>query len=663
MRATAIIRLVPVIAILCATFGLPGPALAKTPDWLKQLTALPLPEHEDRTDAILLLADTVLSVKPNGDIIRVERRAFRILRPDGRGRAVVRVDYDTQSSVNRLAGWSIPADGKDYEVGIRDSVESAVLGVDGSELIDDSRSRVLRIPGALPGSVIGYEYEVRLRPYQLFDEWDFQETVPGVQAQYTLQLPPGWTYRASWGNHDAVEPTAAGDGQWRWTIRDIGATHVETNMPPWRAVSGRMFLSLVRPAPNATALESWHDIGSWYLELIKGRRDATPAIHAKVLELTQAAQTPLEKLQALARFVQQNIRYVAIELGIGGQQPHAAGETYAKRYGDCKDKVTLLSAMLKEVGIDSYYVVIHTQRGFVTPQTPPNLSFNHVILAIRLPGDVKDARLQVVQQHPRLGSLLFFDPTDDVVPLGQLAGGLQANTGLLVTPEGGELVTLPRLPVAASSIRRSAKFSLDELGGLQGDVEETRLGDFAAIQRYELRNTSHDADRTRAVEAVLAESFTNYKLVSPTASNLQEADLPFQWRYGLQVQHYAKATGDLLFVRPRVLGSKTQGYLETKDPRVQAIVFDEARRDVDEFVIDLPPGFEPESVPPPVRSDVGFAAYESKTEYKNHQLRYMRSFEIRELLVPVEKALQLRDLYRTIDNDERLVAVLKRTGT
>ena len=61
-------------------------------------------------------------------------------------------------------------------------------------------------------------------------------------------------------------------------------------------------------------------------------------------------------MKILANYMQRNIRYVAIEVGIGGFQPHPAADVFAHQYGDCKDKATLLSTMLKQIGIDSYYV-------------------------------------------------------------------------------------------------------------------------------------------------------------------------------------------------------------------------------------------------------------------------------------------------------------------
>jgi transglutaminase-like putative cysteine protease len=165
----------------------------------------------------------------------------------------------------------------------------------------------------------------------------------------------------------------------------------------------------------------------------------------------------MSKIRALAVFAQKDIRYVAIELGVGGVQPHPASEVLAHGYGDCKDKVTLLSSMLKELGVDSHYVLINTERGSVAASTPPNMGFNHAIIAIRLPAGVDTTRLPAVITHKTLGTVLFFDPTHPLISLGYLPGALQANYGMLVTPDGGELLALPQSPGAltAWSVRRN----------------------------------------------------------------------------------------------------------------------------------------------------------------------------------------------------------------
>ena len=165
--------------------------------------------------------------------------------------------------------------------------------------------------------------------------------------------------------------------------------------------------------------------------------DPSPGVKQKITELTASAHTPTEKMKAIAQFVQRDIRYVAIELGIGGWQPHPARDVFTHHYGDCKDKVTLMASMLREAGVDSYYVVINAERGAVRPTCRHN-GFNHVILAIRLSSDIPDVSFEASVQHPTLGRLLFFDPTDELTPFGEVSGNLQANYGLLVSPEGGD---------------------------------------------------------------------------------------------------------------------------------------------------------------------------------------------------------------------------------
>jgi len=656
-------RIYPTIFGCCAVLGIFGahPALAAdAPPWMHAQLNGALPAHDEKTDAVVLFAETTLTVQPNGKIKRLYREVVKILRPDGEARGTVRVYFDAQSRITDLHAWCIPVSGKDYEVKERDAVESAIIGVDGGELVSDLRTKTLRIPAAVAGSVIGYEIEQELRPYVMVDKWDFQDTVPVREAHYTLQLPRGWSYKANWLNHGEERPTEAAAGQWHWSINDVRGIRVERDMPPWRGIAGSMVVALVPPSGQDPGIQSWRDLGAWYLGLTRGRRDASPEIKQKVADLTAAVPTMLGKMQALASFVQNDVRYVAIELGIGGHQPHPAAEVFSHRYGDCKDKVTLLSTMLKEIGVESYYVLINTERGSVTAMTPPNLAFDHAILAIALPAGLETPTLQARVTHPKLGKILFFDPTNELTPLGRLSGGLQANFGMLVTPEGGELLELPQLPADTNGIERTAKMTLDDKGTLRGDVHEVRLGDRAAAQRYELRSTTQDTDRIRPVEAVAGASFSTFQILKATVANLRVADRPFEWNYTLEADNFAKAAGDLLLVRPRVLGSKSSSLLETKEPRQYPIEFAGPERDTDVFEITLPPGYQLDELPPPVNVDDGFAAYHSKTEIVGRVLRYTRTFEIKDLSVPVSKAEQLRDFYRIIAGDERNSAVLRR---
>jgi transglutaminase-like putative cysteine protease len=642
--------------------GMQSAAAGDAPAWMHAQLAAPLPAHDEKTSAVMLYSETILSVQPNGRIKKLYREAVRILRPDGEARGTIRVSFDAQSRITDLHAWCIPASGKDYEIKEKDAVESAVYGVEGGELVGDNRTKTLRIPAAVPGSVVGYEVEQEVRPYMMVDEWEFQDTIPVREAHYTLKLPPGWSYKTNWLNHADAAPLQAGPGEWRWVVTDLAAIRVEPYMPPWQGIAGNMVVAFVPPTGQDAGIQSWRDLGAWYMTLTRERRNASPEIKQKVADLTASVPTTLGKIQALAAFVQSDIRYVAIELGIGGHQPHAAAEVFNHHYGDCKDKANLLITMLKEIGIDSYAVIINTVRGSITATTPPDLNFNHAIVAIVLPADLEAASLKALMAHPKLGRLLFFDPTDDLIPLGLLSGGLQANYGMLVTPDGGDLVKLPQLTVDTNGTARTAKLTLDENGTLRGDVHEVRSGDSAAYQRGTLRSAIVDTDRIKNVEAMAAASLSTFQIVKASVGNLRVVDRPFEWNYSLEAAGYAKTTGDLLLVRPRVLGNLSSGFLETKERRQFPIEFAGPERDTDVFEIALPPGFEVDELPPPVDVDKGFAVYRSKTEATGRALRYTRTIEIKDLSVPADKAEQLKDFYRIIAGDERNSAILKRAS-
>jgi hypothetical protein len=643
---------------------LTAPRLAQAgdaPSWMHAVASAPLPAHDDKTDAVFLYSDQAVIVQSVDKIKTHVRLVYKILRPSGRDYGMAAVSFNPHRKITGLRGWCIPVQGKDYEVKDKEAVEVALPKIAGSELISDVKEKRLQIPAPDPGSVVGYEYEEDEQPMVLQDVWMFQREIPGRELHYSLQLPSGWEYKASWINSAEIKPTPGGNNHWEWVMNDVKGIRKEAEMPPIEGVAGQMIVSFFPPGgASRNGFTGWLEMGNWYSNLTNGRRDASPEITQQVAALTASARTPLDKMKALAQFVQNDIRYVAIELGIGGWQPHAASEVFVHRYGDCKDKATLLSSMLSQVGIESFYVVINSERGYVTPEVPANVGgFNHVVLAIKLPANVSDLSLVATIQHPRLGTLLYFDPTNELTPFGEIGGYLQANYGLLVTSEGGELVELPRQPSAMNSIHRSGKLTLDPLGTLKGEISETRVGDRAWAERWRLRTVTKSADQIKPIEDLLAGSLSLFNITQASVTNLNRTDQPFGFHYAFEARGYAKNAGGLLLVRPRVLGVKTSGLLETKEPRTFPIEFEGPSRDTDTFEIVIPAGYVVDDIPPSVDADYSFASYHAKTEVNGNLIHYSRTLEVKELSVPVARADDLKKFYRIIASDERNTVVLK----
>ncbi len=631
------------------------------PDWMRSQVNQPVPAHDEKTNAVLMYGETLVTVLSEDEVRVRERRVYKILRPEGRDYGIVSQSFTPSRKITAMKAWCIPASGKDFEVKEKESADVAYNKVDGGELISDVKLRLMQIPAADVGNLVGYEIERRENPLVLQQWWGIQGTAPVREEHFVLHLPAGWQYKATFLNTPGVAPVPQPPDTWEWVVRDVPGVRDEADMPPYEGVAAHMIVTMIPPGGHSRrTINDWGEMGRWYLDLTAGRREATPAMKQKVAELTAQSATPVEKMKSIAAFLQKEVRYVAITLGIGGQQPHPASEVFEKRFGDCKDKATLMSAMLKEIGVDSYYVIINTERGSVGENTPAAVGdFNHVVLAIRLPEGVDDPSLVATISHPRLGRLLFFDPTNALTPFGRIGGYLQGNYGLLVTPDGGELVMLPILKNAPAILQRRGSFTLSAAGTLEGEVEEYRSGDFADAQRYRLRSVTKDSDRIKPIESLLSNSISEYHIRSASVLNAEATDHAFGFRYRFVAPAYGKPLGELVAVRPRVLGTKANSLLEKKEARHFPIVFDGPERHTDDFTITIPPGYEVDDLPAPVDAEYSFASYHARTRLEGNQLHYTRTYEVKELLVPVERSNELKKFYRIVSGDERSTAVLK----
>jgi len=627
------------------------------PDWLRAAAHQNLPEYPKDTIAVVLLDEEQTTVKDNGDIETRHRRAYKLLRPEARDKyAYAFVQFNNDTKLSFFKAWTITANGQEMELKEKDAVEFSLSSF---EVFSDLRGKGIKFSAADPGNIVGYEYVQKHRPFAFEDDWQFQSEIPTRRARFSLQLPVGWEFSESWANFPKQQPQSSANNFNVWEVENVPAVEIEPAMPPFLTVASRMDIKYFPrdPALRAKTTGTWNDIGVWYANLTSASRVPSPALQQKVAELTTGITDPLKKMQVLAAYVQQQIRYVAIEVGIGGLQPHPAADVFKHQYGDCKDKVTLLSTMLKQVGIDSYYVMVDTHRGIVNPDFP-SLRGNHMIMAIRLPQDIPTNSLYATVDDPRLGHLLFFDPTDEFVTLGYLPSDLQQNYGLLITPDSGKVILLPLLPPPTNRLLRTATLTLGPTGNLGGDVDELRWGAPAGDSRAQFIGSS-PSDREKVIEKFLGTFLNNFTLTHASLGNLDKYDENLLLHYQFVVEGYAKTAGDLLILRPRVVGDKGSNILTGK-ARKYPIEFEGTTLQSDVFDITLPAGYIVDELPLPVEVKCDYATYKSNVEVKDNVLHYKRTYEINGVVVPTEKLPEVRDFFHQIAAAEKSSAVLRR---
>ena len=627
------------------------------PDWVRAAMTQPQATYSSDTTAVVLLDETTLTVGADGKTVEHRRHVVKILRPAGREDAMVYVPYDKDSKIQSLHVWSVGADGHEYAM--KDSeIEDA--GYPGSgNFYEDDRMKIAKAPGRDPGGVVAYEYEQRARPYMHEATWDFQGDIPHMTQSFTLELPAGYTYQTTWAHHEEAKAIELEHQRFRWEMNSTPAIDLDRvpMHPSFAALAGRMSVHYGPAGVSPAPLGSWQEIGEWYEGIARDRLVATPEIAAKAAELTAGKTDFYDKAEAIGEFAQKQVRYFVVEMGIGGFQPHSAGDIFRNRYGDCTDKATVLSAMLSTVGIHSALMMVDHRRGVVDPEAP-SLVGDHMIAAIEVPKGYQSPRLRSVITAKSGRRYLIFDPTWEKTAFGQLENNLQGGYGLLLEGKETEIVQLPVLDPELNRVQRTARFQLQPDGTLKGSIVERRFGDVSETGR-EIYSMGDAKEQKNYLDHRLSNDFVAFSVSDFKVENVDALNKDLTTSFSISAERYGRATGSLLMLRPRVLGSEGPSLGEKKVRKVP-IDLRETMTAHDDFTIELPAGYTVDETPDPVKLDLDFASYESSTKVDGNRLHYIRTYTVRQVLLPAERYAEVQKLAAMIDADEQNKAVLKK---
>jgi tetratricopeptide (TPR) repeat protein len=484
--------------------------------------------------------------------------------------------------------------------------------------------RQFNVVGLAAGDVLEYATEERTRslipPHFSFElNWNDEAIVLDQSLEISVPAELKLTVKSG-----AVQPTTADESRrrvYRWANANL-ARRSENELAVKRHAERDR-----RADVQVTTFRDWPQVGEAIRDLWRDRAAVTPAIRVKAQELTKGLATDQARLEAIYAFVALNIRYVSVSLGIGRYQPHAAEEVLANGFGDCKDKHTLLAALLGSIGIAAEPALIGPGLPF-DRDIPTVAQFNHVVTIV-----------------PIGGSLTWLDTTLSVAPIGHLAS-VERNRDVLVLPERGN-PHLDRTPAVSTRaeihhVQTLGSVSVD--GTLEANVEETFSGDLELVMRAAFRTVPQPEWVTLVSKLSIAERF-NGSVSNVAVSPIEDTSRPFRLTYRYTDDQFSdwkeqKISPALPYLRrPTLAESDSPGIpIEIGGPVTLTAT---SRLELPSgFVLSLETGTEGEVI-----QDEPFARHRLRSQLRGRLYEVEREFELKRK----ELAVAEFDTYRRFD--------------
>ncbi|HLH34165.1 MAG TPA: DUF3857 domain-containing protein [Alloacidobacterium sp.] len=393
------------------------------------------------------------------------------------------------------------------------------------------------------------------------------------------------------------------------------------------------------PDVQISTFQSWEDVGNWYNGLQQERIKPGPEIRAKAEELTKNAKDDSAKLQAIYNYVSTQFHYIGVSFGIGRYQPHSATEVLANQYGDCKDKHTLLAALLAAVGIRVYPVLISSQRA-LDPDVPSPAQFDHVISAV-----------------PQGNSYIWLDTTPEVAPFAFLLSSLRDKQALLISSDKPpSLVTTPKDPLGEPTEHFVIQAKLNDNGTLEGKVERELSGtDGEILLRLAFRRVPFPQWKDLVQQVSYASGFDG-EVSDVTAGSPEKTQEPFHFSYMYTRKNFPDWSNRRVACAVPPFGLPV---LDTKPSH--PIWLGSPEKLHYESHMELPKGYSPE-LPAAVNLKEDFAEYHSSYSVKDGVLTADRVLVVKLREVPVDNYETYKRFAKAVGDDYALNVALRSSG-
>ncbi len=604
-------------------------------------------ELKDGADMVVRLSEKEVHIKSKGTAIIRNHYIYTILNSAADPFAEMVVHYDKLRKVSGIEGTLYNAEGIKVKSLKKNEVKD-YSNTSEANLADDDRVKYHSFGQTTYPYTVEYETTVEYEGLFNLPDWIpvLNENIAIQNSSFKVIANADYQLRYKTYNYtgEPVITEAKKMKEYVWSLSNFAAIKDEPYKPSWHEITPVVFI-----APSSFDMQhysgnmnTWKEFGDFMYRLNAGRDQLPQNIKQKVHQLTDGISDPRKKVEVLYKFLQQNTRYISIQLGIGGWQTLDANFVATNGYGDCKALSNYMTALLKEAAIPSYPALIRAGRD--EDQIINDFSsnqFNHVVVCVPLGKDS-----------------VWLECTSQTTPAGYMGSFTGNRQALLVSGSGGTLVNTPVYKPSDNLQNRAIKAIISEEGGLSADV--TNL--YSGIQQDRLDNMLKQSSNVQFGEYMRNKfDLPSYELVEFTHSAKPTLIPSIEEKLKLKVTHYGSVTGKRLFINPNILSVSS---FKIKDAANRKYDFEIKTGfiDTDTVEIQIPAGYKPESVPTALNISTNFSKYRSEILIQPNKVIYVRRYELQAGRIPAAKIKEMADFFdKVYKSDHSRIVFIKDT--
>jgi hypothetical protein len=616
-----------------------------SPQVYQLLSNAPSAKEYPQAGALILLCDEKIEVTKENTEIAYLHYVVKILNERGKENfAETQISYDsTDEKVELEYARTIKPDGTVAEVGIRHIRD--VSKYMNFPLYSNARVFIISFPEIAEGSAI--EYKVKVLSHQLLNKKEFvvnyplQSGEPIIAANFAIDVPAEKilhikTLNERYNDFGAeLRPEVQereGRRLYRWRFKNIPQIIPESNMPAQVEINPTLLVS---------TFSSWQEIYDWWWPLAKDKIKADAPIKEQVKDIISNADSPEAKLKAIYNFCAQKIRYVAVEYGEAGYEPHPAADILKNKYGDCKDQAILLVTMLKEAGFCAWPVLIATQENYNLNSDFPSVIFNHCIAAVSFKDQV-----------------IFLDPTAETASFGDLPAGDQARRVFVCQEDGYKILETPLYPPEHNLNKQELEIQVNPDETISAHKTVSSRGIYDQAQRYWLLYTQPEL-----VEEALKEKIQEFsigaQLEKYNIENRDDLNKPIVLQYSFSGPEYFTAAGSLR-IMPQLASFDTS--IVAKDRRRYAIEFPVLEARETQFAIFFPQDFVIRYIPQSIKETSPWFDFAADYSQKENRIYFRQSAVLKKTVVSDSEYSEFKKFCEALAKKIKQRIVLERGG-